>query len=225
MRRAPGVSPGGNRPALCLLPESFPANAVCEQGHFVCDACHTRDGRALIEHICLATAETDLIALLQEIRSHPAIPLHGPEHHFLVPGVILATYRNLGGEVSPEMLRTALDRGQAVPGGVCAFTGVCGAAAGVGIAFSLLLEANPLKPHERQQVGLVMQAVLQELTPVQAARCCQRECWLALRKAAELSREFLPLTLRAEASLVCGQAHQNRECLGASCPLFKGSLT
>jgi len=171
-----------------------------------------------------------MITLLQEIRSHPAIPLHGPEHHMLVPGVILASYRNLGGEVSPEMLRTALRRGQAVPGGWCAFTGACGAALGVGLSFSLLLGANPVKAAERQQVQQITQAVLEDQSAFAAARCCQRDSWLALRKAAELSREYLPIALRADSSLSCTQAHQNRECLGTACPLweevsmaFKGS--
>ncbi|MFZ2087674.1 MAG: DUF5714 domain-containing protein, partial [Desulfobaccales bacterium] len=200
----------------------LPANALCEQGHFVCDACHTRDAEAFLEHICLATTETDMIALLQEIRRHPAIPLHGPEHHILVPGIILATYRNLGGEVSPDMLRIALQRGRGVPGGYCAFTGACGAGVGVGIAFSLLLGANPVKARERQQVQQITQAVLQEQSACAAARCCQRDSWLALRKAAELSREYLPLALRAEAPLHCRQSHQNRECLGITCPLWVG---
>ncbi len=200
----------------------LPANARCERGHFVCDACHTRDADAFLEHICLTTRETDMIALFQEIRSHPAIPVHGPEHHILVPGIILATYRNLGGEVPLAMLRTALRRGKAVPGGYCAFTGACGAAVGVGIAFSLLLGANPVKARERQQVQEVTQAVLQEQASFAAARCCQRDCWLAIRKAAELSKNYLPIVLQADFSLHCRQAHQNRECLGEVCPLWKG---
>ena len=200
----------------------LPANARCERGHFVCDACHTRDADAFLEHICLTTRETDMIALLQEIRNHPAIPLHGPEHHMVVPGVILATYRNLGGEVSVDMLHTALRRGQAVPGGYCAFTGACGAAVGVGIAFSLLLGANPVKARERQQVQQITQAVLREQASFAAARCCQRDSWLALKKAAELSKNYLPIALQADFPIHCRQAHQNRECLGIVCPLGEG---
>ena len=74
--------------------------------------------------------------------------------------------------------------------------GVCGAAVGVGIAFSLLLGATPVTPAHRRQVQAAVQAVLGELTLQDAARCCQRECWLALRKAAALSRDLLPVPLR-----------------------------
>ncbi len=120
-------------PARCVYCHTEqPANALCQQGHFVCDACHSRDALAVIEHLLLTTRETDMVALLEEIRRHPAVPLHGPEHHSLVPGIILAAYRNSGGTVTPEMLQTALRRGKSMAGGACAFLGVCGAAAGVG---------------------------------------------------------------------------------------------
>ncbi|MCH5372876.1 MAG: DUF5714 domain-containing protein, partial [Planctomycetes bacterium] len=46
----------------------------------------------------------------------------------LVPGVILSTYRNLGGEVDPLQIIAAVDRGALVPGGACGFMGSCGAA-------------------------------------------------------------------------------------------------
>ncbi len=203
---------------------TLPANAVCGQGHFVCDACHTTDGLAVIEHFCQTTQETDLLTLLDEIRQHPAIPRHGPEHHILVPAVILTAYRNLGGKVTPEMFRTALSRGKSVPGGVCGFWGMCGVAAGVGIAFSLLLKANPVKPKERLQVLKAVQTVLGEMTSQEAARCCQRECWLALRQAAELSRELLPIPLRAEAPLVCRQSGDRQDCLQSGCPLWSGLM-
>jgi hypothetical protein len=197
------------------------AAAQCRQGHFVCDACHTQDAASLVEHLCAVTSKTDMVELLQEIRRHPAIPLHGPEHHFMVPGIILAAYRNLGGEVPAARLSQALKWGRTVPGGSCAFAGVCGAALGVGIAFGILLGANPLKPRERQHVQQVVQVVSQEQARLAAARCCQRDSWLALRQAAVLSRTYLPVALRADFPLRCRQAHLNKECLGRACPLWQ----
>ncbi len=177
-----------------------------------------------IRHFCATTRETDLIALLEASRRHPAIPRHGPEHHVLVPALILTAYRNLGGDVTPEMLSAAFARGQAVPGGACGFWGICGAAAGVGIAFSLLLEADPMKPARRRQVQSAVQAVLGELTSLEAARCCQRDSWLALRQAAELSRDLLPIALPAEAPLLCRQNGEGPDCLRSLCPLWPGAI-
>jgi hypothetical protein len=163
-----------------------------------------------------------MIALFRRIRAHRAIHVHGPEHHALVPGVILATYRNLGGAISDEKIRSAIRRGAGVPGGACGFLGTCGAAVGVGVAFSVILEASPLTPVARRIVQSITSEVLAEIAKVEAARCCQRECWLALTKAAELSTTWLPVALHAEDPMACDQARLNDECIGAACELYDG---
>ncbi len=196
------------------------ADAICRDGHYVCDACHSRDALAVIEHFLLTTPETDMLALLRATRCHPAIPLHGPEHHSLVPGIILAAYRNQGGSVPPEMLQTALSRGKTIAGGACAYFGVCGAAAGVGVAFGLLLGANPIKSRERLAIKQITLEALQASAGTTGARCCQQECWQALRQAARLSRQYLNIPLPAEAPFSCEQWSLNKECLGAACPLW-----
>jgi len=98
--------------------------------------------------------------------------------------------------------------------------GVCGAAVGVGIAYSLILEANPLTPELRKTVQTVTQTVLTDISELNAARCCQRDSWFALKKAAKLSETCLPLPLRADHSLDCLQKENNKHCFGKACPLF-----
>jgi len=195
-------------------------NALCVDGHYICDSCHQQDGLSAIRLLCLETKELDMLLLLDTIRSHPAIALHGPEHHAMVPGIILATYRNLGGKISREDILTGIERGSKVPGGVCGFWGNCGAAAGVGIAFSVLLAATPLTPKPRQQVQEITSRVLGEIAQTQGARCCQRETVTALREAALLSHRLLPVSLLAEADFFCKQFSANRECIGGQCPLW-----
>ncbi|MDY6987568.1 MAG: DUF5714 domain-containing protein [Thermodesulfobacteriota bacterium] len=209
--------------ACAYCQKTFSANALCEKGHFVCDTCHLKDGLKAIEHLCLQTEETDMFALLEEIRRHPAIPVHGPEHHALVPGIILATFRNLGGDIPPSVITEGIKRGSTIAGGHCAFMGVCGAAVGVGISFSLILDANPLKPSERKTVQTVTHSVLAEIAKLKAARCCQRDSWIALKKAAELSQSVLPIALQANSPVVCRQRKDNKECLGSDCPLLKAN--
>lgn len=196
-------------------------NALCVEGHYICDDCHQQDGLSAIRLLCAETKEQDMLRLLDTIRRHPAIPLHGPEHHAMVPGIILATYRNLGGTISREAILTGIARGSKVPGGVCGFWGNCGAAAGVGIAFSVLLAATPLTPKARQQVQEITSRVLGEIAQTQGARCCQRETVTALREAALLSRRFLPVPLLAEADFVCKQFSANRECIRERCFLWR----
>jgi MoaA/NifB/PqqE/SkfB family radical SAM enzyme/SAM-dependent methyltransferase len=200
--------------------EAGMANATCEDGHFVCDRCHAEDALTVITHLCLTAKETDMIALMAAIRRHPKVPIHGPEHHALVPGVILSTFRNLGGDVSGETIRTGIQRGSTIAGGHCAFMGVCGAAVGAGIALSLLLEANPVRGRERKMVQTAVQQILADIGDLEAARCCQRDVWLALRKTAALSADLLPVRLRADADLVCRQQAKNAECMGKTCPVL-----
>lgn len=204
--------------------QEFMGAAVCEQGHYVCDQCHARDGLSVIRHLCASTAETDMLRLFGQIRSHPAIPMHGPEHHAMIPGIILACYKNLGGYIGDDTILAGISRGSTVAGGYCGFMGVCGAAVGVGVAFSLIFQANPVKAEERQMVQTITCRVLEDIAGLNAARCCQRDGFLALKKAAELSKEYLNVRLMADDDLVCRQRHTNRECPGKTCPLFESAV-
>ncbi len=197
------------------------SNAMCEKGHHVCDACHSEDALTITEHVLLMSAETDMLALLDKVRRHPAFPVHGPEHHALVPGIIVTAWRNMGGEADESDIRSAIRRGSQIPGGACGFMGCCGAALGVGIGFSVLLQANPVRAKLRQRVQQVTQVVLKEISKYEAARCCQRDAWLALRKAAELSHTLLDRPLKADYVLKCRQQAQNAECLGRECPVLE----
>jgi len=194
------------------------ANAECENGHFVCDDCHSSNAIDIVRHICLNTEETDMIDLFNMIRCHPSIPLHGPEYHFIVPGVIVATYRNLGGKVSDTDIQTAIDRGKTIPGGVCGFWGGCGAALGTGTAFAVLLKGNPIKARERKIVQQITGIIINKINQLEAARCCQREAWTALKIAAELSPQYLEIPLRANGGTHCTQQSKNKECMGKGCP-------
>jgi len=194
--------------------------ALCENGHFVCDACHTEDALVVIERVCQQTDATDMISLLDRIRRHEAMRVHGPEHHAMVPAIILATARNLGAPVTEEMIRLGIQRGSRIGGGHCAYMGACGAALGLGVAFSLILGCSPLKGSQRKTVQSAVMAALEPIAALDAARCCQRDSWLALKKAAELSHEILPVKLQADAPLRCAQVSTNAQCMGATCPLF-----
>ena len=204
--------------------EPHVANAVCEAGHFVCDECHSEDALPVIESICLNSTETDLVALLRRIRRHPAVPIHGPEHHAIVPAIVVTAYRNAGGDISDERIKTAVRRGATVPGGSCAFLGICGAATGVGTGFSLILGSNPLKGRERQLVQKATAEALGQISGLKAPRCCQRDCWIALQVAADLSAQMLPITLEATGKFECEQMDENAECIGSACPLWPSSV-
>ncbi len=197
----------------------FQSEVSCSKGHYICDACHAEDALDIITHLCLASKETDMLRLFEQIRSHPAIPVHGPEYHTMVPGIILSTYRNLGGDIIDMNISSGIKRGTTISGGSCGFMGICGAATGTGIAFSIMLKSNPVKPEQRKTVQQVTAAVLEEIAQYEAARCCQRDCWIALKKAADLSVKLLGVPLEASYVMRCSQQHLNNECFGKACPI------
>jgi hypothetical protein len=196
------------------------SNACCESNHFVCDQCHQEEGIEAIRSICTSTREQDMIALLQLIRSHPSIPMHGPEHHAIIPGIFLACYRNCGGDIGTKEILTGINRGADVPGGVCGFWGACGAAIGIGIGVSTILAATPLTPGPRQLAQTFSSRILAILAGFKGGRCCQRETYIALTEAAKLSAELLSIPLQANAVLHCDQYLHNKECIRKQCPLW-----
>ena len=196
-------------------------NAVCANDHFVCDSCHILDPLTLIKRMSLAATETDMIVLLQKIRESEKFPLHGPEHHALIPAVILSCYRNLGGIVTDEQILQGIERGRQIPGGACGFMGSCGAATGAGIAFSILLEVSPLTPDPRAKIQFLVAEILRDISEFKAARCCQREAYVALNRVVGLAKDLLPIPLQAQIRPVCTQYKYNRECIHGECSFFK----
>lgn len=195
-------------------------SVTCKEGHYVCDACHAKEAIEVIEHICKTSKERDMLKLFRQIREHPSIPKHGPEHHAMVPAIIVTAYKNSGGKVNESALKTALLRGSSVMGGACGFLGICGAASGVGIGFAIVLGSSPLAKVARSTAQKVTHAVLGKISEYEAARCCNREVWTALNIASSLSETFLPVKLIAEMEVKCDQKKFNQHCYGKACPIF-----
>ena len=200
------------------------SNSVCTKDHFICDGCHQQEAIEVIRHICLQSSEQDMLALLTTIRSHPTVPMHGPEHHAMMPGVILAACRNSGGPVSDDDILAGIERGSKVPGGACGFWGSCGAAIGAGIAAALILDATPLTPYPRQKAQAFSADILAAVAEIIGGRCCQRETWLVLTRTAALSQAYFGLSLQAETALHCSQYAANRECIRKQCPLWENRI-
>ena len=181
-----------------------------------------------LEHIadaCLQSTEQDLVDLFARLRQLPEVPLHGPVFHGLVAGIIVAAYRNCGGQATEEDVLKAIIRANAIPGRACGHLGICGAAAAVGAAFAAILDATPLRAELRQQVQQAVVDVAQSIASQRSPRCCQRESLLALKKAAELSARCLPVRLTADAAFRCEQSEFCTECAQTNCPFYGGAAS
>ncbi len=125
--------------------KTFENYASCEDGHYVCDACHAQKGVEAIMEVCRKRDSRNPIELLQTIMDTPYVYMHGPEHHIMVGAVLLTAYKNAGGSIDlPAALEEMKARGGNYPGGSCGFWGCCGAAVSVGMFLSIITGTTPL---------------------------------------------------------------------------------
>jgi hypothetical protein len=208
------------QPMVCAgCGASQPSRARCERGHFYCDRCHSGSAVDAIEQVCLSSTEQDPLALALAAMRHPKVKMHGPEHHFLSPAVLLTAWCNLTGqsERKAALLAEARRRSEAVLGGFCGFQGACGAGVGVGIFVSIASGGSPLKGRER---GLSIRATSEALKVIgntDAPRCCKRDIFLGLLSAARFARKNLGIDFPTS-TVQCEFSDMNRECNGAECP-------
>lgn len=100
------------------------------------------------------------------------LPFHGPWHHGLIAGIILASLRNNGYGFDDGDISEALKRGLMIPGGGCGFLGVCGAGIGIGIAFSIIEKATPLHGKERSDAMEMSSKAIHRIARLGGPRCC-----------------------------------------------------
>ncbi|MCD4739177.1 MAG: SAM-dependent methyltransferase [Anaerolineae bacterium] len=202
--------------------QKFDVNVKCVQGHYVCDQCHAMSANELIEQTCQETQLTDPLNLAVALMKHPNVKMHGPEHHFLVPAVLLTAFYNQQGqpEMKAEKLRLARERAQVVKGGFCGYWGSCGAGIGNGIFMSLVTGATPVSRQEWRVSNLLTAASLCCIAEHGGPRCCKRNTFLAIITAVEFLKQELEIELEMRPDIECEFSHLNRECLQGRCPFY-----
>jgi len=202
--------------------EVRPTNTVCTDGHFVCDRCHQLGADDAIEQYCVKTEETDPIRMAITLMQNPVVNMHGPEHHFLVPAVLLAAYCNIVGtkDKKAKLIATARERAGMIKGGSCGFMGDCGAAVGTGIFISLVTGATPLSHREWQQANLVVAKSLMTVALHGGPRCCKRNTFLAIQGAVAFTEENLGVKIPIDPKVSCMFYGMNKECRTTDCPFY-----
>lgn len=148
----------------------------------------------------------------------PNFPVHADWHHYMLPGIVLASLRNCGYEITDRDIEEAMLRGEKFPGGSCGFAGTCGAAFGVGIVISIVNRTTPLHEAER---CLSMQAVIETLNEIKKypRRCCKRSNYIGIMKAVDFLHRFGFDKLNP-GDIICTWSRENRMCVGVKCPFF-----
>ena len=196
------------------------SNVACPKDHYVCDTCHSESAILSIRRMLQQSQETDPICLLQAAFDDPKVYMHGPEHHTIVPFVLLTAYKNAGGDIDySKAMAEAYQRSKKVPGGICGSWGVCGASVGAGIFASIATGSNPLN---KDKWGIPMQLtsqILARLSQVGGPRCCKRTTRIAIEEAARFSGEVLGIPLVASTP-GCSYHLRNQQCLLDDCPYY-----
>ncbi|WNY27025.1 DUF5714 domain-containing protein [Methanolapillus ohkumae] len=205
--------------------------AECEDGHYVCDQCHFKDGYEYIENFVRAADGKNPIAIAETIMKSKLINMHGPEHHFLVTAALLAAYKNSGGAFGgrfgedldfKKALEAAQQRTQKVPGGICGMWGSCGAGISAGIFVSLVTKATPLSEKEWSLANQMTAQCLNIISQNGGPRCCKRDTILALRQAIAFTKSQLNVEMDSS-NFICSFFPQNSSCKVENCLFYPKS--
>ena len=74
---------GAVRKKCVICGREFDANCACEDGHFVCNDCHSAGALSFLVPVLMKTEENDPQKILESVMKDEKVHLHGPEHHVL----------------------------------------------------------------------------------------------------------------------------------------------
>ena len=201
--------------------QEFTTNAECEDGHFICDECHSAKSMPVIFHYCANTEKRDPYIIANEIMQTPAVYMHGPEHHVLIGSALLAAYRNCGGKTDLlETLKIMRQRGSQVPGGICGLWGNCGAGTSAGIFMSIITGSTPLAGNSWRLSNLMTSECLKNIAESGGPRCCKRDGFIAIKTAVQFVAENVGVQMDLTKKIECAFSERNKECLKERCLFF-----
>ena len=201
--------------------KSFEGHAVCENGHYVCDACHASPAEGVVRSVVLNSSSKNPVDIADEIMASSFVHMHGPEHHFIVGASLLCAFCNTYGEADLEnALNAVISRGKKVPGGFCGMAGCCGAAVSAGIFLSVILKATPMSKEEWALSNRMTSRCLEAVSRLGGPRCCKRDSYTTILAAAEFLRDELGKPLGVSDEILCSHFGDNAECLKVECPYF-----
>jgi hypothetical protein len=148
------------------------------------------------------------------------LPFHGPWHHGIVPAVIILALKNNGYDFTDKDIKEAFLRGLKIPAGGCGFCGTCGGGSGLGIAISIIAQANPFHDKGRSLAFEAAGKANERIGKLGGPRCCRLSAYTALDQAVKILKNMdynLP-----ESSIIgrCNVWQFNAQCHGKRCPYF-----
>lgn len=203
--------------------KKFETLVTCDDGHFVCDSCHSLSADEFIEKTVIESEEKNPLELAEKIMKNTKIKMHGPEHHFLVPAVLIAVYYNIRNkpDLKKEKIKEAKKRAEKILGGFCGSHGVCGGAVGTGIFISIITGATPLSRKEWKLSNRITSKSLEKIAYYGGPRCCKRNTLLSILGAVSFVQKELNINIPTNPDIICDFSDLNKDCIEEKCPFYR----
>ncbi len=195
---------------------------ICENGHYICNSCLKVPVMDFIQRVCTEYSSNNPIELAIKIMNSPIVRMHGAEHHYLTPAVLLTVYSNVTNKFS-NLEQTLQDlkvfiRNEAPQ--KCSFqAGTCGAAIGSKVFFMHYLN-DVFSPEELEEYGeYVKNETIRQIDEYHLPRCCKRDTYTSLLVTANFLNEKLDLNIEISEPK-CIFSLRNKSCGLSDCPYF-----
>ncbi len=153
---------------------------------------------SFVKEKCIEYQGKDPIELAVDIMNDDIIRMHGPEHHFIVPAVLITCVRNHSNVKYDlkEKLDIAQKRAELETPRVCTFKeGSCGAAQGTGVFMSMYLGRDEMDEDAWSPSNKIITESLKKIDESRGPRCCKRDTYIALETAADFLKKKFSVNL------------------------------
>jgi len=199
----------------------------CRSSHYICDLCYHLSAHDLISETCLKYAGIDPIELAIQIMNSPVIKMHGSEHHFIVPAVLLTCAYNLKGlrHRLEDNLGLIYERTKSETSTYCTFkAGTCGAAFGAGVFLSVFNDRTAYSEDEWSEANHIISESLKRVAASPGPRCCKRDTYLTILASIDFLKEKYSLELPIS-NPKCTFSLRNKNCGREECEFYNLSNT
>lgn len=191
------------------------ASSRCKDGHIICDDCMNETVFDFVKRKCLNYKGNNAIELAVDIMNSPLINMHGPEHHYILPAVMLTVTPKdqTANKNLHELLETADKRISKEVCIECNFAkNTCGAAMGAGIYIEILNGLNEQTEGQWNSLSSELTArCLNKIKEHGGPKCCKRDTYFSVIATIEFLKEKYAVELPISEAK-CTFSLRNKSC-------------
>jgi len=193
---------------------------VCENDHYLCDTCASDSIISNLFFLLPEIEDKNPVDIGEKLMAKCGISGNSP--HVITAAAFLLAIKNTSGIITNADVFEGVTRATQIPGGWCGFYGTCGAAVGLGTAYSVITKATPLSDKERSQANEITAKGLTAVAELGGPRCCAAAVRAILEVGVEIAKEYLNITFpeRVTDSEPCWVSKYQPDCKHKRCKYF-----